>query len=110
MERTVSKAPKFNLDEINQMHNITETSKQVVFRVSVQIKDFTPPRNVQSQTMPTVMITLSIKGKSQGLKTNSCRVKQTRNKRTEAPSIFDMKKNIVSVRQEEKPKRTYKYS
>lgn len=76
---------------------MTETIRQSVFSESVQMSVLTPPRNVYSQTSKTVANTLRIKGKFNGPNTSICKNKQTKNKRTDAPSIFDIKKNHAPV-------------
>ena len=46
----------------------------------------------------TVIATFKMKGNPNGSNTSSCSVKHTRNKRTAAPSILEMKKNHAPVR------------
>ena len=92
------------------MHKTTETTRQKVFKESVQISDFTPPRNVYNHTNATVIATFRINGRPNGSKTSSCKVRQTRNKRTAAPSILEIKKNHAPVWYEDIPKRFSKYS
>jgi hypothetical protein len=75
----------------------TDKIKQSDFNTSVQMILFTPPRKVYNQTRKTVNTTLRMKGRCKGSKTNNCNVRHTRNKRTEAPSILDIKKNQAPV-------------
>ena len=54
--------------------------------------------------------TFRINGNPKGSNTNNCNVRQTRNKRTAAPSILEIKKNQAPVRYEDMPKRFSRYS
>ena len=92
------------------MHNTTDTTRQNVFKESVQMSDFTPPRKVYSHTKATVMATFRINGNPNGSNTSSYNVRQTRNSRTAAPSILEMKKNQAPVRYEDMPNLFSRYS
>src|SRR3712207_8925648 len=64
-----------------------------------------PPR---STLFPytTLFRSFSKKGRRNGSNTSNCSVRQTRNRRTEAPSIFETKKNHAPVRYERDRKST----
>ena len=98
MVLTIPVNDRLRSEAIYQMQSTTDTTKQNVFRESVQIRDFTPPWKVYNQTSATVMATFSRKGSPKGSNTSSCNVRHTRNRRTAAPSILEMKKNQAPVR------------
>ena len=94
---------------MNTIASTMETIMQTVFNVSVQITDFTPPRNVYSSTMATETITFRMNGSPSGSKIINWSVTQTRNSLTAAPKILEMKKNHAPVLCEETPNRSSRY-
>ena len=62
MVLTIPVNDRLRSEAIYQMQSTTDTTKQNVFRESVQIRDFTPPWKVYNQTSATVMATFSRKG------------------------------------------------
>ena len=75
----------------------TATIMQAVRTTSTPMTDFTPWRKVSARQTATLQSTFSQKGRPSGPKTSSCRVRHTRNSRTDAPSILEMKKNQAPV-------------
>ena len=63
---------------MNTIAKIIEVTMQIVFKVSVQMTDLTPPRKVYSRTIATEMMAFRINGRPKGSNTISWRVTQTR--------------------------------
>ena len=83
---------------IKTVHRTIESSMQAVFRKSIQITAFTPPRNVYRRSTSMVINTLTQNGIPRGPNTISCREMHTRYSLTDAPNILEMKKNQAPVR------------
>ena len=94
---------------MNTIASTMETIIQTVFKVSVQITDLTPPRNVYSSTMPTEITTFRMNGSPSGSKIINWSVTQTRNSLTAAPRILEMKKNHAPALCEDTPNRSSRY-
>ena len=109
MAPVMSVKPRSRRDDMNTMQSTTESTRQSDLSTSVQMIDFTPPRNVNSHTTSTVRATLRAKGRPAGSNTSSCSVRHTRNRRTEAPNILEMKKNHAPVLYDFTPKRSSRY-
>ena len=109
MVPTIEPKPRSRYLAINTMQRTTEEMRQSDLSTSVQITLFTPPRKVNRYTTSTVRATFRAKGKPAGSNTSSCRVRHTKNRRTEAPNIFEMKKNHAPVLYDFTPKRSSKY-
>ena len=75
----------------------TATIMQAVRATSTPMTDFTPCRKVRARQIATLQSTFSQKGSPRGPKTSNCKVRHTRNSRTEAPSILERKKNQAPV-------------
>ena len=78
---------------------------QMVFRESIQITAFTPPRYVYNISIATVTATLTQNGIPSGPKTITWSEMQARNSLTEAPNILEMKKNHAPVLYDDTPNR-----
>ena len=83
---------------MTKMQQTMEAIRQKVFSESVQMSDFTPPWKEYSQIRATVSTTFMAKGMPRASNTKFCNTTHTTKKRTDAPSIFDTKKNHAPVR------------